>query len=400
MSGSITKTLILLAARLLSMGLARADDKPTVAILRFGPLQTFDTTEGAILDVLESYGFINSEENAFLHTRQDLEGERINIFWGSANFDLSTANLMIQEALDREPDVIVTVTTTVTQLALNQTSRMADPPAALFTSVYNPYESGIIDAPCIKPEHVTGSISVGPYEDIMTIMVTQQPEVETIGTIFNSGESAGIVGAEIIQQIGEELGLTVLARAVTNLSEVNLAALALLDNDIDAFFMPIDLRTGAAGLPIIVNHASEFGVPVYHPILFAVYYGATVSAGFYHYYAQGENVGIMVAAYLNGEIDLATTGVNEQSGAAIGVNVEVANRQGIELTEEILDQADVLVSADNPRMSERVRQELTTQGAVLPLVDRLEADKIFLANLNCTPERIAEEQAALEARGS
>lgn len=400
MPGLIRKILLLLSMILLPMGLARADDKPTIAILRFGPLQTFDTTEGAILDVLESYGFITAEENALLRARQDFEGERVKIHWGSANFDLPTANLMIQEALDREPDVIVTLTTTVTQLALNSTSKMEKPPAVLFTSVYNPYEAGIIEAPCIKPEHVSGSISVGPYEDILTIMMKQQPEIKTIGTIFNSGEAAGVAGAATIQRIGEELGLTVLARSVTTLAEVNLAALALLDNGIDAFVMPIDLRTGAAGLPIIVNHANEFGVPVYHPILFAVYYGATMSAGFYHYYGQGENVGIMLAAYLNGDIDLAATGVNEQSGAAIGVNIETASRQGIELSQEIIDQADVIVSGDNPRMSERVRQEMTTEGVVPPLEERLEADQAFLARLECTAQRIAEEQAALDASKS
>lgn len=377
--------------------LAYADAKPTIVILRFGPLQTFDVTEGAILDVLESYSFISAEENAILRQRQDLEGKHVNIYWGSANFDLPTANIMMREALDHEPDVLVTLTTSVTQLAINNTMDLENPPKVLFTSVYNPYEAGIIASSCIKPAHVTGSISVGPYRDILTIMLAEQPEIKTIGAIFNSAEPAGVVGAETIQDIGEELGLTVRVKAVTNLEEVNLAALALLDSGIDAIVMPIDLRTGAAGLPIIVNHANEYGVPVFHPILFAVYYGATMSAGFYHYYGQGENVGIILAAYLNGDIDIATTGVNEQGGSAIGINIDMANRQGIEFSKAIIDQADVVVSGESPRMSERVRQELTTQGKVLPLEARLESDMEFLSNLACTPEMIAEQKAALEA---
>ncbi len=397
MPTSLTKSLLLLSIFLIPLGLARAEDKPTVVILRFGPLTTFDTTEGAILDVLESYGFISADENAFLHTRQNLEGENINIFWGSANFDLPTANLMMRQALDREPDVLVTLTTSVTQLAISNTIDMDDPPAVLFTSVYNPYEAGIVESTCIKPEHVTGSVSIGPYEDILAIMVAEQPGIKTIGTIFNSGESAGVAGAKIIQDIGEELGLTVLSTAVTSLPEVNLAALALLDSGIDAFVMPIDLRTGAAGLPIIVNHANEYNVPVYHPILFAVYYGATMSAGFYHYYAQGENVGVMLAAYLNGDIDIAATGINEQGGSAIGVNVESAKRQGIDVSQALIDQADVVVSGDNPRISERVKAELTTRGVVAPLTQRQAMDKLFLAKLACTPEMIAAQRAALNA---
>lgn len=397
MFGSMKTTMILLSILLIPTGFALAEENPTIVILRFGPLQTFDVTEGAILDVLESYGFISTEENAILQTRQDLEGEHINVYWGSANFDLPTANLMMQEALDRQPDALVTLTTTVTQLAIANTIDMENPPVVLFTSVYNPYQAGILESSCIKPAHVTGSISLGPYEDILTIMLAEQPEIRTIGTIFNSGEAAGRVGAEIIKERGEELGLTVLSRAVTALPEVNLAALALLDRGIDAFVMPIDLRTGAAGLPIIVNHANEYGVPVYHPILFAVYYGATFSAGFYHYYAQGENVGIMLAALLNDDIDIASTAVNEQGGSAIGVNVESANRQGIEISQDIIDQADVVVTGDKPQMSERIRQELTTQGDVRPLEDRLASDRAFLADLACTAEMIAEQRATLDA---
>lgn len=388
---------ILLTLLLIPSGLAQGDDNPTVAILRFGSLRTFDTTEGAILDVLESYGFINAEENAFLHTRQDLDGERINIVWGSANFDLPSAQLMLDNVLDYEPDVLVTVTTTITQLALNATADMEDPPVVLFTSVYNPYEAGIVQAPCIKPDHVTGSISAAPYEEIISVLLSLQPGIETIGTIFNSSEAAGVVGADEITRVGEALGLRVLAAAVVDLSDVNLAAEGLINRGIDAFVMPIDLRTGAAGLPIIVNLGNEYGIPVFHPVLFSIYYGATVSSGFYHYYAQGENVGRLLVAHLNGDIDVATTAISEQTGTAIGVNLDMAGRQGLEILDELIDNADAVIEGGEATISERVALELTTSGTVRPLAERIDADKAILADLVCTPELIAEQQAALDA---
>lgn len=389
--------LLILMVLLLPMAAAHAEDNPTVAIVRFGTLRTFDVTEGAILDVLESYGFISSEENAVLHTRQDLMGENINIVWGSADFDLPSANLILETILDAEPDVLVTITTSITQLALNATADMEDPPAVLFTSVYNPYEAGILQSSCIKPEHVTGSLSSTPYEEVLTLLLTENPDIQTIGTIFNSSEAAGVVGAEEIARIGEGMGLTVLATAVTAINEVNLAAEGLINRGIDAFVMPIDLRTGAAGLPIIVNLGNEYGIPVFHPILFSIYYGATVSSGFYHYYAQGDNVGRLLVAHLNGDIDIATTAVNEQTGSAIGVNLDMAGRQGIEISQELIDQADAVILEGEATISDRVGAELRSQGAVIPLEDRLEADQEFLAQLHCSPERIAEEQAALDA---
>lgn len=388
---------VLLLMLPLGSSMAQDNDNPTVAILRFGNLPTFDTTEGAILDVLESYGFISAEENSLLHNRQDLEGENITIIWGSADFDLPTANLMLETTLDQDPDVLVTVTTTITQLAMNAVAEMDDPPAVLFTSVYNPYEIGIVSSPCIKPDHVTGSISVTPYEEVMSLLITQNPDIETIGTIYNSSEAAGAVGVTEITRIGEKLGLSVEARAVTNIAEVNLAAEGLISAGIDAFVMPIDLRTGAAGLPIIVNLANEYGIPVFHPILFSIYYGATISSGFYHYYAQGDNVGRLLVAHLNGDIDIATTGINEQSGSAIGINLDTAGRQGIEVSDEIVAKADAVIRSGEATIANHIAEELTVQGTVVPLEERLAEDRAFLAELACTPQRIAEEQAALDA---
>ncbi len=384
-----------LAALFLPLPILHAQENPTVAILRFGSLRTFDVTEGAVLDVLESYGFISSEENAMLRSREDLQGENINIVWGSADFDLPTASLMLETALDQEPDVLVTITTSITQLAINATSDMEDPPTVLFTSVYNPYEAGILQSACVKPEHVGGSLSSTPYEDVISLLLRENPDIQTIGTIFNSSEAAGAVGAAEIERIGEELGLTVLAAAVTDIDEMNLAAEGLISKGIDAFVMPIDLRTGAAGLPIVVNLGNEYGIPVFHPILFSIYYGATVSSGFYHYYAQGENVGILLAAHLNGDIDIATTAINEQTGSAIGINLDMAGRQGIELSQELINQADAVIENGEATISEHVGAELRSQGAVVPLEERLASDQEFLAKLVCSPERIAEEQAKL-----
>lgn len=129
---------------IVTLSAAQAQDNPTIAVLRLDELDTFAVTEGAILDVLASYGFISAEENALLHESQDLVGENITIIWDSADFDLPTANLMIERAIDQEPDVLLTLSTPVTQLAVNATLGMENPPALLFASVYNPVEAGII----------------------------------------------------------------------------------------------------------------------------------------------------------------------------------------------------------------------------------------------------------------
>ncbi len=393
--------LALLILALLPLAVAQAQDNPTIAILRFGDLSTYDVTEGALLDVLESYGFISAEENAILHSRQDLEGDNIHIVFGSANFDLPTASLMLENALDYEPDALITLTTTVTQMAVNATSDMEEPPAVLFTSVYNPYAAGLAQSPCLKPDHVTGAVSSTPYQDILYLMLQHYPEIDTIGTLYDSSEAAGMAGAEEIKQIGEALGLTVLNAAVAGVDEVLLAAEGLISRGSDAFafVMPIDLRMDATGLPQVINLGSEYGIPVFHPALFSIESGATVSFGFYNYYAQGENLGRILAAYLNGDIDIATTAIIEQSSEAIGVNLDMAAEQGIEIAPDILEQADAVIADGETTLSERVQHEMRT-GDVVPLEERQPGDAgflSFLASQSCSPERIAAEQAALDA---
>ena len=392
--------IVLILALLLPLAAVQADG-PTVAILSFGQLPTNDVTEGAILDILESYGFFSADEGETLRSRADLDGEHIHIFWGSANFDLPTANLMVQQALDEEPDVLVTLSATVTQMAVNATEGMEDPPAIMFTSVFNPFEAGIAESPCIKPDHVTGALSTTPYEDLLDLMLTHYPYIESIGTIFNSSQASGVVGAGEIKRIAEYWDITVEAAAITGVDELITAAESLLDKGVQAFVMPIDLRMDAAGLPILVALSNENGVPVFHPALFSVESGAALSAGFYSFYAQGENIGRILAAYLNGQIDLAVTPILEQSSEAIGVNLDAAMEQGIDITPAILEQADVVVEAGESTVNERVSEQMRAAGDIVPLDERMPGDEgflFFLQSQGCSEERIAAEQAQLDAQ--
>ncbi len=389
---------ILILALLLPLAAVQADEQPTVAILSFGELPTNEVTEGAVLDVLESYGFINAEERMTLGEQADLQGEHIRIFRSSANFDLPTANLMVQQALDEAPDALITLSVAVTQLAVKATDDLENPPVIMFTAVFNPFEAGIAESFCIKPDHVTGALSTTPYSDLMDLLATNYPEIRTIGTIYNSSEASGLVGSGEIARIAEFWDMTVESVAITGVEDLLLAAESLIDSGVQAFVMPIDLRMDAVGLPILVAMSNDFGIPVFHPALFSVEAGAALSSGFYSFYAQGENIGRILVAYLNGELDVAVTPILEQSSEAIGVNLDAALSQGIEIGQELLDKADVIVQDGEATISEIVRVEMR-QADVRPLEDRMPGDQGFLQFLKsqgCSEERIAQEQAQLE----
>lgn len=341
-----------LATLLAPAGLAQDDMNPSVAILRYGGTAGETTfSEYGVLDMLEATGLISAEERQHLSTRQDLEGEHINIFWGDAGWDLAFANLMVDDALGREADVLITMTTPVTRAAVNATLDLDDRPPVLFASVFNPAEAGIAESECEKPDHVTGSVIEAPYERTLSLLQAQNANLGSIGILFSSGEITGIAGAEALEQLAEGLGISVSQAAVNNLSDFPVAAQSLADDAVDAIIAPIDAVTAQA-LPVISGIANENGVPVVYPILGAVYHGTTFGVGMTSHYQQGLHLGRLLTAQLSGDLDIATTGLAVYTGESYSVNLDAASEQGLSIAQELIDSADIVIQDGEATQSE------------------------------------------------
>lgn len=349
------------------------DDIPTVAIIRLGPLPPFQYSQQGTLDVLAAYGYV--------------DGENIKLILGDAGMDVPTANLLIEDAINSDVDVIITITTPVSQAAVNATLDMEDPPIILFNTVTQPYAAGIAQAPCIKPAHVWGSQALPDFATILPLVWELNPEIKNLGWIYSTSEPNAVASTEIVQPIAEELGLTLHITSVAESSEVGAAAEALAGEDIDAFFIPTDSTVGNA-LASILSVAEEEGIPVFFADSLQVFSGVTVGAGV-SYYQEGVDTGRVLVAYLNGDIDIATTGLSKQSGTLIGVNLDTAAMQDVEVPQSLLDMANFVI------------EDGENTGEVLSLPDvsfeeLQEQDAAFVENLFCSEERIAEQQAELD----
>ncbi|MCL4877936.1 MAG: ABC transporter substrate-binding protein [Anaerolineae bacterium] len=351
------------------------DDIPTVAIIRLGPLPPFQYSQQGTLDVLAAYGYV--------------DGENIKLILGDAGMDVPTANLLIEDAINSDVDVIVTITTPVSQAAVNATLDMEDPPIIMFNTVTQPYAAGIAQAPCIKPAHVWGSQALPDFATILPLVWELNPEIKNLGWIYSTSEPNAVASTEIVQPIAAELGLTLHITSVAESSEVGAAAEALAGEGIDAFFIPTDSTVGNA-LASILSVAEEEGIPVFFADSLQVFSGVTVGAGV-SYYQEGVDTGRVLVAYLNGDIDIATTGLSKQSGTLIGVNLDTAAMQDVEVPQNLLDMANFVI------------EDGENTGEVLSLPDvsfeeLQEQDAAFVENLFCSEERIAEQQAELDAQ--
>lgn len=367
---------------------AQEMDIPNIAIIRFGPLRPFMLSQKGTLDMLEAYGYLSAEERATLEEAGNVEGENAIISIGDAEFDFPTANLLVEDALDKGANVIIAITTPVSQAAVNATLDLENPPIVLFNTVTSPYAAGIAQKACIKPDYVTGSQALPPYDGIMPLLQVMNPDISVVGTIFNNAEANSVAAIEIMQEIATELGFTLEAQPVTASAEVGTAAEALVTKGVEAFLIPTD-STVTDGMPALLAVAEENGLAILHADASQVNAGATVAAGL-SYYQEGVDTGRMLIYYLKGELDIATTGISLQPGMAIGINLDSAAAQGVELPQELLDMADFAIEGGASTEVDPVLPEMTME-------DMEAGDVAFLDSLLCTQERIDEQQAELDA---
>lgn len=354
--------------------IAQEEDIPTVALIRLGPLPPFQYSQQGTLDVLAAYGYV--------------DGENINLILGDAAMDVPTANLLIENAIDQGADVIITITTPVSQAAVNITLEMEDPPIILFNTVTQPYAAGIAQASCLKPAHVWGSQALPDFASILPLVWELDPEIQTLGWIYSTTEPNGVASTAIVEPLAPEIGLSLVIRSVAETSEVRTAAEAIAGVGVDAFFIPTDSTVGN-GLASILTVAEAEGIPVFFADSLQVFAGVTVGAGV-SYYQEGVDTGRVLVAYLSGELDIATTGIGRQVGTLIGVNLDTAAMQDVEIPESLLEMADFII------------QDGQNIGDVLSLPDVSleeleEMDAAFIESLFCSEELIAEQQAALES---
>ncbi len=395
----IQRFLLLIAILALSVSpalRAQEDDIPTIAMMNFGYSagQTL-ATKGAF-DVLQAYGYFNEEERAILDRGEDMFGENMNVLWRNAGSDTPTANLMVEDALDRGVDAMLIVTTQVTQIAVNATRDMEDSPAIMFSLVGSPYFAGIADAPCIKPNHVGGSQYHLPYAESVAVMQLWNPDIKTIGVIIAPGEPISVSGGRNIRLAAEALGLTVEVANVITLSDLNLATEALVNRGVEALINPVSSII-LSGTSLLQTLTAEYGIPLFGIFPYHVYNGATVAAGFNNVYGEGVIQGRMLVAHMNGDIDISEISINRTEDFGIAINLDSAEAQGVEIPDELLAMADFVIE-DGVSSAGATRElpEVVTTLPEMSIEERRAADLAFLETLRCTPEMIAEQRAEIE----
>ncbi len=382
--------LLLLPAMLGLPAAAQDDGQPTIGLLRYSHSSGIELARRAFLDVMQAYGFISESERAVLNNGEDLDGEKINMFWGDAGGDLPTANLLVEKALDRGATLLATLSTPVSQIAVLVTNDMETPVPVVFSVVGAPYTAGIAEAPCVKPAHVAGTTAYLPVNRTVPLLRMQNPEATTIGMLANAGDAISVRNAKLITAAAMENGLMVETVAISAAPDLPIGVSSLIDKGIDAIYITGYVDT--VGLPVVVAGAMELGLPVVALSPGSTRFGAPIGAGFDEFYREGVIQGRIIANYLNGDVDLSKLAISEVEGLTVALHLDVAAEYDFVFSDDLLARADYVIED-----GKSTRDPTPPSLPDLSQEAMREADLEFLAGLECTPEMIAEQQAELDA---
>ncbi|MCY3779583.1 MAG: ABC transporter substrate binding protein [Chloroflexi bacterium] len=381
---------VLLAAVLVPATALADDDKPTIAVLTLSAQSLRGRTIVGLLDTLAYHGYVDSAEIADFALNEDFEGEHLDIIWRDAGFDLPTVNIMVEEALDRGADILVTLTTNVTLTAVKASleSGIEPPPLVIFAIVTAPYSAGVAEAPCVKPSNVVGSHARVSYEEMVGLAPLLDPDVDLIGSFATPARSATVIGVERIKGYAAELGIDVETASWVTAGDGIVGAETLIDKGVDMF-----VSIGyPESLPAIVEIANVSGIPIVTSTMSYLPTGAHVVSGFYSYYQEGQIIGRMLVAELQGVLEPERTAIHADTAVTIALNLDSIAAGGIEIPAELMERAD-FVFENGESSEEFVKPEY----ADLNAEERHEELAGFLDTLHCTDEMIEEQRAALEA---
>ncbi|MDO5619438.1 ABC transporter substrate-binding protein [Kocuria sp.] len=265
--------------------------------------------------------------------------EGIDVEWDEQNAqgEQATASNIAGTFANDNKDLVLAIATPTAQAAAQA---IQDKPI-IFTAVTDPVEAGLVDSWEEPGGNVTGTSDMNPVKEQLELLKELDPNVQTVGIVYSSGEANSQVQVDMAKEAASELDLEIQEATVTNSSEVQQGLQSL---NVDAIYVPTD-NVVVSALETVIQYGEENQLPILAAEGDSVTRGAVATYGI-DYEALGKQAGEMAIRVLRDGEDPATMPVEQQTELQLYINPEAAAAQGVEIPQEVRDRADVVVGED------------------------------------------------------
>jgi putative ABC transport system substrate-binding protein len=262
-----------------------------------------------------------------------IEGENITYIYDGATNSIDKLDSVAQDLVAADVDLILSITTSATQAAQRATVDTDIP--VVFVPVTDPVGAGLVDSLRQPGGNITG-VTFGIQEGRRLEWLVQiVPTIEQIYVPYNPEDRSAALALEMASETATELGVELITYETRNPEEV-MAAIENIPEEADAIFLLPDSLTGAHNAEFV-----ELQLPTSGPNpIDTKRYGILTSYGM-EVSASGKQAARLADQIFQG-IKPADLPV-ETAEFFLAINLKTAEAIGLDIPDEILLQADIIV---------------------------------------------------------
>ncbi len=269
--------------------------------------------------------------------KKSFEDAGVEVEWDEQNAQGEQANAtsIAQTFANGDFDLVLAVATPAAQAAAQAITNVP----VLFTAVTDAEEAGLVDTNDAPGGNVTGTSDLNPVDEQLQLVKELKPDAETVGIVYSSGEVNSQVQVDLAKESAKELGVEIKEATIANSSELAQAVNSL--GKVDAYYVPTDNNVVSA-VSTMVQAAEKNKALLVGSEAGQVEQGAAITRGI-DYTKLGEQTGQMALKILQDDQKPADLPVETSSNLELVVNPEAAKAQGVEIPQDLIDEADNVI---------------------------------------------------------
>lgn len=259
--------------------MAAAQQSPKVAVALFGPHPTLHQLIAGFKAELARQGFTPTYDE------------------GHVNFDRSLAPQLLQKLSAGNPDLMLTITTPLTQTAKQALATRKFP--IVFGAVTDPVAAKLVPAWDKSDPLMTGGSNIPSMDATIGFIRQLMPNVKRLGFLYNPGDDADLSFLRNMEAAATTAGLQLVKVGVDNANDIP-ARVQSFQGRVDALMIPSSSLLIPAA-PAIASVANRMKMPTFSPNTTNVAAHHFLGAMTVEYTALGTAVGKVAADILRGK---------------------------------------------------------------------------------------------------
>ncbi|OFX03114.1 MAG: hypothetical protein A2W62_03180 [Alphaproteobacteria bacterium RIFCSPLOWO2_02_42_7] len=295
---------------------AYADTRAHVAVGQIVEHPALNSLREGLKKGLEQQGFV--------------EGKNLEWTYENAQGNPTTAVQISKKLVSLNPNVIVTLSTPMTQAVLTVTSSIP----IVFGAVTDP-----VTAKLTGHQNVTGLTDFVPPEKQLELVKTFFPQVKAIGVVYNSGEANSVKQVQDLKEVAQKQNIIIIESTISKSSDVSSATKTLVGK-VDAILLPTD-NTVITALESIIKIGETYNIPVFGSDVDIVKRGATAAYGV-NWTESGLSLAETIAKILKG-VPVNPLPIQDPPQLLFYINLHAAKKAGINVPDSLQKRADMLL---------------------------------------------------------